>query len=465
MSSGEAPPGGYASSMKLRALSVVAGVALIVAACGSTEGDGVTVFPTDPDSGSFPDGVAPPPAPGACSPACVAPERCSSKGRCLSGAACDDTLDCEKGKVCDPKTLTCVPGGGCGSQAISAEPVPPNLLVVLDRSCSMTNKVGAQTKWEIAVDALKTLTTSYNGKIRFGLTMFPDTDANSCTQAAALPVPVGPTNETKIQTMLTSALKAADPNFPDGPCVTNIDTGMTQAATDPGFSDTTRKSFAMLVSDGAQAGCNAAGGDSGTTAAITALGIRNVGEATAKDLARHFGDLAALMAADVEALQRVHDVGPVVAESIAGFFVEAHNLEVIARLEQAGVRGRRYSEPRARRSSPRESNQWPASRYPPPAPSDRSTASRTAGTAGVRFSLDRMRFTGSRRTRRFARRILATEGESAMKTARILVMALLVGAQNMMSSFFGRGAEIAALGKGAFDPVKLAGGIAPGRLA
>ena len=47
----------------------------------------------------------------------------------------------------------------------------------------------------------------------------------------------------------------------------------------------------------------------------------------------------------------------------------------------------------------------------------------------------------------------------------VLVMALLVGAQNMMSSFFGRGAEIAALGEGAFDAVKLSGGIAPGRLA
>jgi type IV secretory pathway VirB2 component (pilin) len=43
----------------------------------------------------------------------------------------------------------------------------------------------------------------------------------------------------------------------------------------------------------------------------------------------------------------------------------------------------------------------------------------------------------------------------------VLVMALLVGAQNMMSSFFGRGAEIAALGEGAFDAVKLSGGIAP----
>lgn len=260
--------------MKLRALSVVAGVALLIAACGSTE-DGATLFPTDTDGGGLPDVIAPPPSP-TCSPACVAPERCSSKARCLSGGACDDDLDCEKGKVCDPKTLTCVPGGGCGSQAIAAEPVPPNLLVVLDRSCSMTSKVGAQTKWEIAVDALKTLTTSYSGKIRFGLTLFPDRDTNNCTQAAAIPVPLGPANETKIQTLLTSALKAADPNFPDGPCVTNIDTGMSQAATDPGFKDATRKSFAMLVSDGAQAGCNAGGGDTGTAATITSLASKGV---------------------------------------------------------------------------------------------------------------------------------------------------------------------------------------------
>ncbi len=59
---------------------------------------------------------------------------------------------------------------------------------------------------------------------------------------------------------------------------------------------------------------------------IFALGIRNVGEATAKDLARHFGGLDALMAADVEQLQQVPDVGPVVAASIARFFAEPHNV-------------------------------------------------------------------------------------------------------------------------------------------
>ena len=71
---------------------------------------------------------------------------------------------------------------------------------------------------------------------------------------------------------------------------------------------------------------------------IYALGIRNVGEVTGKDLARHFGSLEALMDASVEQLQEAPDVGPVVAESIAAFFREAHNREVIGELRAAGVR-------------------------------------------------------------------------------------------------------------------------------
>ena len=71
---------------------------------------------------------------------------------------------------------------------------------------------------------------------------------------------------------------------------------------------------------------------------IYALGIRNVGEVTAKDLARHFGNLDALMDASVEQLMETPDVGPVVAESIADFFREPHNREVIEQLRAAGVR-------------------------------------------------------------------------------------------------------------------------------
>jgi DNA ligase (NAD+) len=70
---------------------------------------------------------------------------------------------------------------------------------------------------------------------------------------------------------------------------------------------------------------------------IYALGIRHVGEETAKDLARHFGRLDDLMTADEAALLEVEDVGTVLAESIHQFFAEAHNRQVIAQLRAAGV--------------------------------------------------------------------------------------------------------------------------------
>jgi DNA ligase (NAD+) len=70
---------------------------------------------------------------------------------------------------------------------------------------------------------------------------------------------------------------------------------------------------------------------------IYALGIRNVGEVTAKDLARHFGALDNLMDASLDQLQEAPDVGPIVAESIAAFFREGHNREVIEQLRAAGV--------------------------------------------------------------------------------------------------------------------------------
>jgi DNA ligase (NAD+) len=65
---------------------------------------------------------------------------------------------------------------------------------------------------------------------------------------------------------------------------------------------------------------------------IYALGIRHVGETTAKDLAKHFGSLDPIIAASVEELLEVNDVGPVVAESIHNFFAEEHNQHVIEQL-------------------------------------------------------------------------------------------------------------------------------------
>ncbi|MCI4567157.1 NAD-dependent DNA ligase LigA [Lysobacter sp. CFH 32150] len=70
---------------------------------------------------------------------------------------------------------------------------------------------------------------------------------------------------------------------------------------------------------------------------LYALGIRDVGESTAKTLARHFGALDPLMTADEATLTTVPDVGPIVAARIAHFFAEPHNREVIAALRANGV--------------------------------------------------------------------------------------------------------------------------------
>ena len=78
---------------------------------------------------------------------------------------------------------------------------------------------------------------------------------------------------------------------------------------------------------------------------VYALGIRNVGESTARDLARHFGSIEALMAAEPAALELVPDVGPVVAQSIWRFSHEAHNREVVEQLLAAGVAPRHDAAP------------------------------------------------------------------------------------------------------------------------
>ena len=67
------------------------------------------------------------------------------------------------------------------------------------------------------------------------------------------------------------------------------------------------------------------------------LGIRHVGEATAKALAKHFGSLDAVIDAPLAALLQVNDIGPIVAQSLRTFFDQAHNREVVAQLRACGV--------------------------------------------------------------------------------------------------------------------------------
>jgi DNA ligase (NAD+) len=80
---------------------------------------------------------------------------------------------------------------------------------------------------------------------------------------------------------------------------------------------------------------------------IFALGIRHVGETTARDLALHFASIESLMHASLDALLNVPDVGPVVAGSIARFFAEPHNQEVVKALREQGVEPQAPEAPRS----------------------------------------------------------------------------------------------------------------------
>jgi hypothetical protein len=160
----------------------------------------------------------------------------------------------------------------CGAQHLGTTYIAPNLLLTLDRSCSMKQKLSGTntTKWEAAVAAVTHAVSTYDTTIRWGATLFPDTSGDSCTQDA-IPFPIADGNAQAITAALTGSLNPANPLYPSGPCVTNIDTGVEQAATDPALADAGRSSYLMLVTDGMQANCSSGGGNNGTEAAIQAL--------------------------------------------------------------------------------------------------------------------------------------------------------------------------------------------------
>jgi hypothetical protein len=188
------------------------------------------------------------------------------------GGHCQTDPDCGPGGLCDPVTHTC----GCGGNQVMAQDVPPNLLIVLDRSCSMTKVVAGMPKWAIASQAITSLVQGYAGRIRFGLELFPDRHASDKCTVASIPVPVAAGSESAIEKLLSASQAKTDANYPSGPCVTPIDTAVAEAATDPALADASRGDYVLLITDGQQAGCNAQNGNAATISEIKALYGRGV---------------------------------------------------------------------------------------------------------------------------------------------------------------------------------------------
>jgi len=134
-----------------------------------------------------------------------------------------------------------------------------NLLIALDRSCSMQDAPNGRpvnannpSKWTIAGTVIQTLTQQYASKLRFGLIMFPDQTGQNCLQDGAIYVNVGDNKGP----MVASTIMGTQPN---NPCVTPIDTAVAQVAMDPEYMASSpqpgRRGFVLLITDGMQAGC------------------------------------------------------------------------------------------------------------------------------------------------------------------------------------------------------------------
>jgi hypothetical protein len=249
-----------------RSLGLV--LASLACACSSASVDS-----TGRGTDAGPPGDGAPVGPG-CTAGCAPGTFCSTSGSCIADGTCASDGDCASGHRC--AAGACVLGSACGAEALASMPVPPNLLIVLDRSCSMEHLAGGVPKWTSAVEALTGLMTTYAGAARWGLSLFPDREGNECRQDAALPVPIAAGTEAAISSLLTAALDPADRNYPEGPCVTNIDTAMEQALTVAGLSDTDRAGYVLLVTDGRQSGTCRGGSDARTFVAIETLAARGV---------------------------------------------------------------------------------------------------------------------------------------------------------------------------------------------
>jgi hypothetical protein len=196
------------------------------------------------------------------------------------GALPSSTLPCSLPTEC-PAGRTCRNGqceliAECGAAEFEVEAVPPNLMIVLDRSCSMPAcaaypgvawvddhpcaqaGAGASTmldKWATAVSAIELMTTEFGSAARWGLQLFPDSSGDACALDAPSVQP-SPGTAMQVQAVLRAALDPMDPNFPNGPCNTMTGGALAAMRSEASLQDPSRDSYLLLITDGAEYGCD-----------------------------------------------------------------------------------------------------------------------------------------------------------------------------------------------------------------
>ncbi len=217
--------------------------------------------------------------------ACGTDQKCSTSGGCVPMSGCGADSECGNGQVCEG--VQCVTscltagcsnggvcqgdghcsdpnypsdGGVCGGELFQATQVQANFLIVLDHSGSMTETLAAgQSKWQVATDAIKSLTVQYDSTIRFGLSMF--SSPTHCDPGHNY-VPVGD--------MTAGAIASALPSNANGNG-TPIGAALELAVNEPSLADPTRANFVLLATDGEE---NCGGDPQASVTALAAKGVK-----------------------------------------------------------------------------------------------------------------------------------------------------------------------------------------------
>jgi hypothetical protein len=198
--------------------------------------------------------------------------RCGLTGECLEPGACRVRGDCAEAEAC--RADQCVVGSDCGQTELVIEPIPPNLLVLLDISGSMSEGLDGElcfaipglntcppTKIAIASGALTQMTVSYRDDLYWGLAMFPGDGACGAPASVLAPAPGN-------ADMVSNTVAAT---FPAG--TTPINAAIASVQSSMVLTDAARKNYLLLLSDGAET----CGGDNANTtqriADMAAIGI------------------------------------------------------------------------------------------------------------------------------------------------------------------------------------------------
>jgi hypothetical protein len=153
--------------------------------------DGGAAVSTGPDAApKIPDGTEGTNILG-CTPSCPPPQHCSMAAfTCLDPGKCLIDADCAGGQKCDAASGTCAVGGDCGEVQFGLERITPNVLILLDRSGSMDDDAGGDSRWNVAKSAIAELTAQWGDQIRFGLATYSSCLPGGCSPGSVV-TPIG----------------------------------------------------------------------------------------------------------------------------------------------------------------------------------------------------------------------------------------------------------------------------------